>query len=98
MSKRGLSRVLFAVGHTAVKQFVYIETVSSKMKKDADAAEKKKAELLNAKLKMWDRTKVGSMEERTKVMKKTTNAMKVMKKTKNAMKVMKKGMKVMNQK
>ena len=44
VSKRGLSRVLFAVGHTAVKQFVYIETVSSKMKKDADAAEKKKAE------------------------------------------------------
>lgn len=44
ISKRGLNRVLFVVGHTAVKQFVYIETVSSKMKKDADAAEKKKAD------------------------------------------------------
>ena len=42
VSKRGLTRVLFVVGHTAVKQLVYVETVSSKMKKDADAAEKKK--------------------------------------------------------
>ena len=37
LSKRGLSRVLFLVGHAAVKQLVFIEETASRLKKGTDA-------------------------------------------------------------
>ena len=39
MSKRGLARVLFVVGHAAVKQLVFIEQVASDLKKEKKPAE-----------------------------------------------------------
>eukprot|EP01052_Picozoa_sp_SAG31_P006669 SAG31_NODE_308_length_17951_cov_4.779240_16_plen_762_part_00 len=37
ISKRGLSRLLFIVGHAAVKQLVFIEETASRLKKGTDA-------------------------------------------------------------
>jgi condensin complex subunit 1 len=39
LSKRGLCRVLFVVGHVAVKHFVFIETTSTQIKKEEDEKE-----------------------------------------------------------
>ena len=40
LSKRGLSRLLFVVGHVAVKHFVFIETIASKIRKQEEKKEK----------------------------------------------------------
>ena len=40
VSVRGLSRVLFVVGHVAMKQLVYVEEFTSQLKKQADVKAK----------------------------------------------------------